>query len=301
MIGSELLLRAAARRGTLILCFHQIAVDAFCDRLESLLRAFTLISLDELVERRERRRPLAGLMAVTFDDGWADTCHPVAAACEARGWPITIYLIAALFGPQKRLWFAELPELLRRAAGTCFEVDGELIDLRPRAFAATKQRLFLQLRDLPDADAIGFIGRARVAADIDGGDPGEDIQPFVDVAFVQRYARSDCVSFGSHTLDHQALAMQSDRQVACQLSESRLRLEDLTGRPVRHFCYPYGYPRWIGDAAPRIASRMYRSAATMVRGLCTERSDLWYLPRVSLYQTDSTERGLAKILLAPRR
>ena len=89
--------------------------------------------------------------------------------------------------------------------------------------------------------------------------------------------------------------------MACQLSESRLQLEDLTGRPVRHLCYPYGYPKWIGDAAPRIASRIYRSATTMVRGLCTGESDPWYLPRVSLYESDSIERGLAKFVLALKR
>jgi len=126
-------------------------------------------------------------------------------------------------------------------------------------------------------------------------------QPFVDLRFVQRYAQSDCISFGSHTVDHRALTSQSDGQVACQLSESRLRLEDVTGRPVGHLCYPYGYPRWIGDTAPRIASRIYRSATTMVRGLCTDQSDPWYLPRVSFYQSDSINRGLAKMVLASRR
>jgi peptidoglycan/xylan/chitin deacetylase (PgdA/CDA1 family) len=218
--------------------------------------------------------------------------------CEARGWPITIYLIAGLFGGRQRLWFAELSELVRQAAGRCFDVNGELVDLRPRAFTATKERLAEQLRQLPGAEAIQFIDRARSAAGLGGGD---DVQPFVDLRFVQTYACSDCVSFGSHTIDHQALTLQSDGEVACQLSESRVRLENLTGRPVGHFCYPYGHPKSIGDAAPRIASRIYRSATTMIRGLCTERSDPWYLPRVSFYESDSVERGLAKIVLAPRR
>src|SRR6185436_2593317 len=105
-IGGKLLLRAAARRGGVILCFHQISLDAFEQWMESLLQAFTLISLEELVERRARRQPLTGLLAVTFDDGWADTCIPIAEMCEARGWPITIYLVAGLFGATRRLWFA---------------------------------------------------------------------------------------------------------------------------------------------------------------------------------------------------
>jgi peptidoglycan/xylan/chitin deacetylase (PgdA/CDA1 family) len=298
LIGSEFLLRAAARRGALILCFHQISLQAFRVWMESLFGAFSLVSLEELVERRERRRPLAGLMAVTFDDGWADTCHPVAQMCEARGWPITIYLIAGLFGAQRRLWFGELPDVLRQATDRCFEVDGELIDLRSGAFARTKARLDERLRQLSGAEAIQFIDRVRAAAGICRG---ADIQPFVGVDFVRRYAHSDCVSFGSHTVDHQALAIQPDLQVACQFTESRLRLEDLTGRPVGHLCYPYGYPRWIGDTAPRIAGGIYRSATTMVRGLCTDQSDPWYLPRVSFYQRDSIDRGLAKIALALAR
>src|SRR5207244_4159553 len=125
--------------------------------------------------------------------------------------PITIYLIAGLFGERRRLWFAELPALLREAAGRRFEVDGEPIDLRPEAAADTEARLNDRLRRWPGDEAVAFIDRARAATGI--GEAG-DGQPFVDVEFVRRYARGDCVSFGSHTLDHQALAAQSDREVA---------------------------------------------------------------------------------------
>jgi peptidoglycan/xylan/chitin deacetylase (PgdA/CDA1 family) len=295
MIGTDFLLRAAARRGSVILCFHQISSYAFDQWMQSLIRVFTPVSLQELVERRERRRPVKGLMAVTFDDGWADTCEPIAAMCESRGWPMTIYLIAAALGRRQRMWFAELPDLLRSTAGRRLVVDGEVVDLRPQAFEATKARLFDDLRRVPAEEAIQFIDRTWGAAGID---KGANLQPFVDVEFVQRYAPSDCVSFGSHTVDHEALAIQSEHQVACQLSESREQLEGLVGQPVAHLCYPYGYPTWIGNAAPRIASGVYRSATTMVRGLCTDQSDPWYLPRVSFYESDSVERGLAKIALA---
>jgi peptidoglycan/xylan/chitin deacetylase (PgdA/CDA1 family) len=295
MIGTDFLLRAAARRGSVILCFHQISSNAFDRWMQSLTRIFTPVSLQELVERREQRRPVNGLMAVTFDDGWADTCEPIAAMCASRGWPMTIYLIAAALGRRQRMWFAELPELLRHTTGRLLVVGNEIVDFRPHAFETTKARLFADLRRVPAEESIRFIDRAWAAAGIDRG---ADLQPFVDVEFVKRYAQSDCVSFGSHTVDHEALAIQSEHQVASQLSESREQLEDLVGRPIAHLCYPYGYPTWIGDTAPRIASGVYRSATTMVRGLCTDQSDPWYLPRVSFYESDSVERGLAKIALA---
>jgi Polysaccharide deacetylase len=226
-----------------------------------------------------------------------DSCEPIAALCEAERWPITIYLMTALLGGQARFWFGELSEVLSAAAGRRFALGDEIFDLTGPAFGSTKARLVKRLRSLPGRDAIELVDRIREAADVVCHVPGH--RRFVDREFVSTYAASDWIAFGSHTVDHQALAVQSEQQVLRQLSESRTRLEEAVGRPVIHFCYPYGYPEWIGDAAPRLASRYYRSATTMVRGVCTSRSNPCYLPRVSLYECDSAARAFAKIFAAP--
>ena len=50
----------------------------------------------------------------------------------------------------------------------------------------------------------------------------------------------DGFEFGSHTVNHPDLTRLSDQHVIEELSDSRTRLEDRLGRPVRSFSYPFG-------------------------------------------------------------
>lgn len=297
MSGSHSILRISAHRGAVILCFHRVSLTSFCLSVDQLLRTFTLVSLDELVARREQHRRLAGLLAITIDDGYADTCEPIAALCDAERWPVTIYLMSSLLTGQRRFWFGELDDVLRAAAGQRFQVDGDVVDLSEAAFGRTRVRLIRRLCALPGADAMVLVDRITAAAGV--ATPGRHPRRFVTVDFVKRYASNPSVSFGSHTVDHQALSVQSAADIDRQLSESRRCLEAAVGRPVGHFCYPYGSAEWIGSTAPRLVAAHYASATTMIRGVCTPTSDLNYLPRVPLYERDSAARVRAKMLLAP--
>ena len=76
------------------------------------------------------------------------------------------------------------------------------------------------------------------------------------------------------------------------------RIEEVTGRRVEHFCYPFGGVPEIGDAAPRIARRRFRSATTLLRGRCGAGADVAYLPRVPLYEGDSEPVVALKVATA---
>jgi peptidoglycan/xylan/chitin deacetylase (PgdA/CDA1 family) len=295
---SQIALRVAAERGAIVLCFHEISPAKFERWVQGLVAQFELVSMDELVHRRMTGRPLRQVFTLTFDDGWAKTCEPIAAICERRGWPVMIYLVAGLCENPGTLWFAELPAILEDARGRYVQTDDYVLDLRaPRRAERTTERLKAQLKVLPGEVALDVVRRLRVAA----GLPSTHAQrpPFVDAAFVRRYAGSKYVAFGSHTVDHQCVAVQSERQLCAQLEQSRSTLEALTGRPVQHFAYPYGWPEVIGPQAPRLVARYHASAVTMVPGVCDERSELAFLPRVSMYEKDTDWRFAAKITLAP--
>ncbi len=64
-------------------------------------------------------------------------------------------------------------------------------------------------------------------------------KPLMTAAQV-REAAAEGVEIGSHGLTHRRLAGLGARDLAAQVADSRHVLEDLTGRSVEGFCYPYG-------------------------------------------------------------
>lgn len=286
----------AGERGGIVLCFHQVHPARFTRWMDLLLERFELVSLDEMIDRHERGQRLSGLVALTFDDGWADTCGPIAEVCTRRQWPVTIYAISSVVTRGGPLWFSETPSLLEKARGRRLEFWGQPWDFTGRQAAATKQAVVRALSALPADEALRQVDILRVA--LGEPPPARDSAVFIDERFVRRYAASAWVSFGAHTVDHQSLASQGEAMQRRQLVESKRVLEDITGRAVTHFCYPYGSPETIGPVAPELARSIFRSATTMARGVVSERSMPWYLPRIPLYDSDSDARMLAKVALA---
>ncbi len=85
---------------------------------------------------------------------------------------------------------------------------------------------------------------------------------------------------GSHTLTHPHLNQLSADSAAREISDSKQQLEQLTGTPVEHFCYPYG--DYAPETVDMVRAAGYRSAVTTQRGLADNRHDLLRLPRVSI-------------------
>lgn len=287
----------ARARGAVVLAFHQIELAKFAAWVRLLREHFELVSLDELVRRRTTGESMSGLLALTFDDGWADTCEPVAELCEREGWPVMMYVVSRAVGNGTSLWFAELPPLVRAAHGRRVECDEWVIDCTSKGKErASTADLIERLKVLPGQAALRAIEGLRVAA---GLPPLEPHCAFVGPDFVRRYKGSRWVKFGSHTADHQALAAQPEASIRAQWTESQAILEAMVGEPIRHFAYPYGAPNEYGAAAPGIVGNYYDSAVTMVKGVCSAGSDMAQLPRVPLYDSDGGVRMIAKIALAP--
>ena len=94
---------------------------------------------------------------------------------------------------------------------------------------------------------------------------------------------------GSHSHTHADLVDESAPRVVSEMLDSKERLEQLLERPVEDFCYPYAHHNAI---CRRLAQRCgYRSAFAGE----PPREDLYAIPRMMVYPSDTLERFRRKV------
>jgi peptidoglycan/xylan/chitin deacetylase (PgdA/CDA1 family) len=120
----------------------------------------------------------------------------------------------------------------------------------------------------------------------------EGIDGFVDDAQMRELAENG-VSIQSHTVTHCILAEQDDEQLRFELVESKKRLAEITGRPVRHIAIPRaGYSRRVKRFVKQAG---YETACCNNKGASHGLSDLLALPRIVI-ERDMTIREFARAL-----
>jgi peptidoglycan/xylan/chitin deacetylase (PgdA/CDA1 family) len=93
---------------------------------------------------------------------------------------------------------------------------------------------------------------------------GEVSEPIMDANQVRDWIAAGN-DIGSHSLSHPYLTRISPAQAQEEVTASRKKLEDLFGRKIEHFCYPYG--DWNPAVRDLVQQAGYHSACTTDPGM----------------------------------
>lgn len=114
----------------------------------------------------------------------------------------------------------------------------------------------------------------------------EGVDDFLNAAQMREMAEHG-VAIQSHTLTHCVLTELDDETAFHELSESRRRLAEITGRAVDHLAIPRaGYSRRIKRLVKKAG---YRTACCNNKGSANQRSDPLALPRIVIERDMSVE------------
>jgi peptidoglycan/xylan/chitin deacetylase (PgdA/CDA1 family) len=290
-----------SRRGGIVLCFHDISDVQLSQHLEQLSELYTFISLSEFVSRLAQGKSTSRLAVITFDDGYGQVIEAAAYLAQRHGWPMTFFLPTLYLDTREPYWYQELKPLLERATCDHMTIEDMHFSLRDqRAIANTLDildRRFMRLVSLAEVNALlrriryALLGSAERPAGLPIAEP-------IPWKRVRELATREALSFEAHSVNHLALSCLTEEAIHEEMVRSRARIEQVTGRNVQHFCYPYGDRSAIGALAPRITRALFRSASTMLRGRCHKDVDLAMLPRIPLYEGDSEQRVALKMSIA---
>jgi peptidoglycan/xylan/chitin deacetylase (PgdA/CDA1 family) len=244
------------------------------ETLDSLLaflkQSWRFVSLDEFLEASQAGRA-AGLMTLTFDDGWEDNYRCAAPVLRAHGVPACIYLATRLIGsdallPEEhffRLWRraakrSEQQRLLRIFGWPAMELD------------AARARLNL----LPIAHKLILLAKAD-----EEFPPTKVRRQFMDWDQVRELSRHG-FTFGSHTVDHAILTSETEAPIAQQLRDSQEFIRRELGVAPRHFAYPRGAH---DERSVRLVEAAgFASAVTTVARGVSPKFDRFRIPRIAI-------------------
>jgi peptidoglycan/xylan/chitin deacetylase (PgdA/CDA1 family) len=244
-----------------------VAPERFREQLELLGSLGTIVPLQELVRSR-RRRGLS--IAITFDDGYADNALTAAPLLAAQDAPATVFVVAGAVGSGEPFWWDRLAAL----------ADGN----GDRDFWAAWERL----RRLPAAriaDELDSLERERGAAPLDPG-----ARPMSEEELLS--LDGSPVEIGGHTVTHPSLPAVPETSRREEIANGREQLENLLGRPVETFAYPYG--DHDEDTVRLVRRSGFRLACTIHESVVSRFSSPFLLPRYAVrdWSADELERRL---------
>lgn len=293
-----------------ILCYHSFSgrdehewdaclymrPAALVERFELLReQKYRVLSLREGIERLYAGTLPERSVVLTFDDGTRDFATVVFPLLERFQYPATVYLSTWYCGQPRPVLSGFAKYLLWKGrsayrGGPVWNLPGPF-DLQT---ADGRDRLAGQLKDEIRRRGLSLQSRDQVMAEIAAGLGVDHQRALHETNFhlltpeqVKQLARSPLVQVELHTHRHRT---PLDRGLfEREISQNRERIEAMTGKPARHFCYPSGV--FENQFLPWLRELHVESATTGESGLAGRSSNPLLLPRI----VDTTHLGAARL------
>jgi peptidoglycan/xylan/chitin deacetylase (PgdA/CDA1 family) len=275
-----------------ILVFHEIHDDPDAElqvgcssrALENLINIIRrsgtdFVTMDEALLRIDDKqsKPFA---TVTFDDGYRDTYERALPVLERLNVPFTTYVPTQAVTRELYAWWLGLRMLFKKQdvvtidamnqRFSCFDMRSKIAALRiVTNWVVEDFRLEDALRQTFKSNGISL----EALSD----------KYFLSAEELRELAHRPLATIGAHTTSHAALSILSLEDMEAEMSDNRDFLQNLIGREVSHFAYPYGTDNACGDREFSVAGRLgFKSAATAANRSISPGSSKHALPRLNL-------------------
>lgn len=287
-----------------------LAVDPrrFAEHLEIIRKYAHPISLGQLAEGLRDGKIPARAVAVTFDDGYRDNLDQAKPLLERFDIPATVFIASGFIDQDREFWWDQLerillqpgtlPQTLRLNVGesTCqWELNGAA-DYSDRDYQRNRrwncldeydhgprQKLYRTLgqmvKTLPEPEQRAVLDKVLDWAGQESA--ARATHKVLSSDQVISLAEGGLVEIGGHTVTHPVLSTLSEAAQRDEIERGKRRLEDILGRQVRCFAYPYGARSdYTTHTAKLVERAKFGYACSNFPDRLGRRADMFQLPRV---------------------
>lgn len=248
-------------------------------------KEYDFLALDELPERLESDNPRK-FVVFTFDDGYLDNLTYALPVFQKFKVPFAVYITTNFPDRKALIWWYPLEEILRENDEVAFNLNGKRYDF-PAKNPAQKLGSFIQIRDLiqrsPEAEVENLVQAILQTYGKDGRKVSDKLA--MNWQQVKELAADPLVTIGAHTVNHYRLNTLTDEGLRFELAASKSKLEEQLGQPVRHFSYPFGTRKDVGEREFAMAQEVGFKTAVTTRSanIFPEHAEnLFALPRINV-------------------
>jgi len=217
----------------------------FAEHLEVLSENYQVMRLSELVRYlKAAQLPKRGVV-LTFDDGYADNFWNAKPLLEQYRIPATVFVTSGSLDRSTEFWWDDLERVLLqegklpkrlqlRIQGRSYEWPTISFDERKLSYMAIHQLL----QPLRDSERDPVISELFAWADV--APMGRSDYRSLTTDELIQLEQSEFVDIGAHTVSHSFLSVMTEVEQHDEIAGSRNKLEEIIGRHVDTFSYPYG-------------------------------------------------------------
>jgi peptidoglycan/xylan/chitin deacetylase (PgdA/CDA1 family) len=219
----------------LILMFHRVTnepekrADAsgvisagFFDRLLDHIRnsGTDIIFLRDVPQAIAQRRKF---VCLTFDDGYRDNAEIALPVLRRHEAPATIFVPGGVLDRTLDSWWLQIEELAKKAPEP----------------AAAYERMVARFENDPEARR-----EMRILFRYSNKELNE--RCFLSASEIRQLSADPLIDIGGHTINHPYLRELDEVRAFREIRQNKVDLEDLLGRPVETFAFPFGNRRACG-------------------------------------------------------
>ena len=250
-LGLEKFLYKSHRKRDLVLMFHNvlsetsqdinlrnIGVDYFQNMMKYISKNYEIVPLADL------KNPGSGRIAITFDDGLINNLRYAAPVLKKLNLPATFFATTTWINGEACIWPDEV-SLILSSVQHDVEFNGEIFRKSSfNQFRSLKngQRLdeVLTISSQSKVDEWMRVMRQSSNYDVLSDTEREDAWRIMKGEEIKILAGQKGIEIGSHGVTHRNMTLLSDDELMFELIESKKYLEQVTGKTVNAFAFPFG-------------------------------------------------------------
>ena len=243
---------------------------------------YCFVSLDDAYDIISgKKKSKKKFICITFDDGYLDNFEIAYPILKKHNCPFVIYITNDFVEHKAFLWWYVLEDILLRhdkillSNGTVYNTQS--LTEKNNAF----DEIHKVLRPLPPALLKKTFDELFRGYDFSTERKVKELS--MNEKQMKVLSGDELCTIGSHTISHPALDNLCKDEQEQEMKQSKKKLEQITGKPVLHFAYPYGcYNRDSTEVAKECG---FHTAVMAWGGNVRKGDDMFQLKRVILKES----------------